>query len=1071
MIWSTILYFLSLLSIYICIYTVYKGRNGLKVAWCLLLVAIDVAAWIIGVVIAREKYSLHIVNIGMNITGIAIAAAFPLMTFYQIRISKQKVRMAFIVLKVQIVISILITLLNFVQRYWRVELINGDMNLVVQKNATFYIFLIYGTSSYLIDFIILYLGFMHSEYKRDIRQAIYWFIYFGIAIVALILWFYFPVSHKYICCFAFFLLFQAYRYSQRYYAVMFPLSNLTEYVYSILKTPLLVLNRDGIVLLANNSATVFFNKNTGGLIGTDMRSLFDFDGGELYFSKTFLTGNRISKFDATVLNNGKKCEIEITYIYDKYNEFLSAIFLINDISNRISLINELEEQKRKAELANKAKSVFLANTSHEIRTPMNAIVGMSELILREEISSEVREYAVGVKQAGANLLSIINDILDFSKIESGKLEIVPGIYHLRSLINDVISIIRVKLFEKPLSFFANIDSTLPNSLIGDEVRVRQILLNLLSNAVKYTETGFIHFSISGERTKIEGDTEGIILTIAVSDSGMGIKKEYLENIFGEFVQVDMTTNKGIEGTGLGLAITRQLCRAMGGDVTVSSVYGEGSIFTARISQRIGGDGIFAMVEQADEKPVLVYESWPVHRESLAWSLENLGVPHTMVSSRDDFVEALNNSSWAFVFLGYDLYESLREVVNTANPRPCIVLLADYGMDPGNYSQWMLFQPVHVLSIANILNNRGDNQDYTEHKEGPIKFTAPSARVLIVDDVITNLKVAEGLMVPYRMIIDICKSGAEAIDLVQKYSYDLIFMDHMMPGMDGIEAANIIRRLEGNDAYYRHIPIIALTANAMSGMREIFMEKGFNDYLPKPIEIFKLNEILERWIPAEKQTIKTRSETERNNADRHYLSFAPIPGIDVGRGLILCGGSAENYRKILSLYQKDAEMRLDQLRNLPVAEDLSLFITQVHALKSASVSIGAIGLSEQAAHLEELGKSGDIRFIEERLSHFCTDLEAIIGAIRTAMEHDSPEKEPSGVPGLLSDAERDALLRLREALETEHIGRIDTLLNELSALPLGKALQDYLDDVSDKALISEFKEAIRLIDKLTGGTQT
>jgi signal transduction histidine kinase/AmiR/NasT family two-component response regulator/HPt (histidine-containing phosphotransfer) domain-containing protein len=861
------------------------------------------------------------------------------------------------------------------------------------------------------------------------------------------------------------MLFKAYQYSQRYYIAVFPLSNLTEYVYSILKTPLLVLNQDGIVFLANNSATGFFGKNTRELIGMNMRSLFDFDDGAPCFSKTSLGGNKINKVDASALHNHEKCEIEITYIYDKYDEFLSAIFLVNDISDRIRLINELEEQKRKAELANQAKSAFLANTSHEIRTPMNAIVGMSELILREDIPPDIREYAAGIKQAAANLLSIINDILDFSKIESGRLEIVPGMYYLRSLINDAVSIIRVKLFEKPLSFFADIDSRLPNSLIGDEVRVRQMLLNLLNNAVKYTETGFIRFSISGERAGAGGDTAEIVLTITVSDSGMGIKKEQMENIFGEFVQVDMTANKGIEGTGLGLAITRQLCHAMGGDIAVSSVYGEGSVFTVRFPQKIGGDGIFAVVEQADKKPVLVYENWPIHRESLAWSLENLGVPHTMVSSRDDFVKALNRSSWAFVFAGYDLYESIRESVDAANPRPVVVLLADYGMDPGNYNQQMLFQPVHVLSIANVLNNKGDGQDCAEHEDGLIEFTAPSARVLIVDDVITNLKVAEGLMVPCQMTIDICKSGAEAIELVQEHRYDLIFMDHMMPGMDGIEATNIIRGLEGDDAYYRQVPIIALTANAMSGMREMFLEKGFNDYLAKPIEIFRLNKILERWVPAEKQIVKTREEMKRDRMNSGYPSFVPIPGIDIGRGLMLCGGSLENYRKILSLYRKDAETRLAQLGKLPAEENISLFVTQVHALKSASASIGAIGLSEQAARLEEAGKAGDIGFIGERLNRFCADLEAMTRAIQAALEQNSRGEEPSGGQEHISGAELAALLQLREALLMEHIGKIDALLSELSALPLGRALQNCLDNVSDKALISEFKEAARMVDEL------
>ncbi|MDR1899223.1 MAG: response regulator, partial [Treponema sp.] len=551
---------------------------------------------------------------------------------------------------------------------------------------------------------------------------------------------------------------------------------------------------------------------------------------------------------------------------DELQSLAEAMRFMEEKINRT--IEDLVQAEETARTASRSKSAFLANTSHEIRTPMNAIIGMSELILRERISGEVYEYTMGIKQAGANLLSIINDILDFSKIEAGKMEILPVHYYFRSVVNDVINVIRVRAMEKSLFLIADIDSALPNDLIGDEVRIRQILLNLLGNAVKYTEKGYIRLSVSAEDRDDEG--QGFILNITVEDKGVGIREENLDKVFGEFIQVDMTANKGVEGTGLGLAITKRLCRAMGGDVTVSSVYGQGSVFTARIPQKKHSDECFAAVENPGEKPVLLYEDRPVNAQALCWSLDNLGLPYTLVATEEAFYKALRSNAalqsnaalhadeyaggyageYAFVFIAYALYKQVRPAFEAMENRPHPVLLADYGSEPGIHNVRLLTLPAHTLAIANILNHKTETRSYVGEERSAVKFTAPAARVLIVDDIATNLKVAQGLLVPYDMIIDTCLSGQASIELLRKNTYDLIFMDHMMPGMDGTEAVRIIRDMD--EGCFKQVPIVALTANAVSGMKEMFLRCGFDDYLAKPIEMLKLHEILETWIPGEKQ---------------------------------------------------------------------------------------------------------------------------------------------------------------------------------------------------------------------------
>ena len=411
-----------------------------------------------------------------------------------------------------------------------------------------------------------------------------------------------------------------------------------------------------------------------------------------------------------------------------------------------------------AKNASLIKSNFIAQMSHEIRTPMNAITGMSEMLLRRDLNEEARQEVQDIKQASSTLISIINDILDFSKIEAGKLEIISRKYMLSSLVNDSINIIRMRLMEKPIRFFTNIDGTIPNNLIGDETRLIQIILNLLSNATKFTDKGHISMTISGERLEDRQPKDAIWLKIVISDTGRGIKPEDQSKLFSAFSQVDVKRNRGIEGTGLGLTITKQLCVAMGGDISMTSEYGKGSEFTVIIPQYIDSD-----------------------------SKGPKNVPFSLV------VDLNNNQD-------------------------------------------------HFDNSASLSEN---------------SFTIPQARILIVDDLVTNLKVAEGLLAPYRANIDTCISGEKAIRMIklrekQGEKYDIVFMDHMMPEMDGIEATAAIR------VFNKNIPIVALTANVVSGMREKFLENGFNDFLPKPIDVSKLDEILGRWIGKEKKSPVTVS---------------------------------------------------------------------------------------------------------------------------------------------------------------------------------------------------------------------
>jgi signal transduction histidine kinase/DNA-binding response OmpR family regulator/HPt (histidine-containing phosphotransfer) domain-containing protein len=550
-----------------------------------------------------------------------------------------------------------------------------------------------------------------------------------------------------------------------------------------------------------------------------------------------------------------------------------------------AILLRLSAARKELQYISESKSSFLASMSHEIRTPMNAITGMAELLLRRDLPDEARNDIRDIKQAGHNLISIINDILDLSKIEAGKLEIIPVEYLLASLIKDTVNIVRMRLEEKPILFYADIDSNIPNSLIGDEVRLRQIMLNLLSNAVKYTEKGHISLTITAE----ERDSEQVRLKITVADTGKGIKPEDAKKLFGNFVQVDTKKNRGIEGTGLGLAITKRLCDAMGGDISVESEYGKGSVFTVSIPQGINPTESFATV---------------------------------------------------------------------------------------------------------------DTKSFIE-KAGEVRFTIPHARLLIVDDIAINLKVAEGLLSPYNAIVDTCPGGAEAVEMVKRNRYDLVFMDHMMPEVDGIEATAAIREWEAltmsseqlaggkiaesseKRVMRSAVPIIALTANAVVGMKETFIEKGFNDFLSKPIDTSMLDEIIDRWIPEEKKNKNSQTPSSHCSLLTAHCSLSDIPGIDIKRGIAMLGGKEQMYRKLLALFCADAEQRIAILKDS--VEDIAAVAKQAHAFRGVTANLGAAEISAEAAQLEAACKAGDINRMKLNMDGFIKHLTELVNNISLAIK--------------------------------------------------------------------------------------
>ena len=715
-------------------------------------------------------------------------------------------------------------------------------------------------------------------------------------------------------------------------------------------------------------------------------------------------------------------------------------------------ITELVVAKELAEQGSRTKSSFLAKMSHEIRTPMNAILGMTELALREDISDTVRDHVLAIKQAGSNLLTIINDVLDFSKIETGRFEIIDAEYSVESLLNDVVSIIRMRVLDSQIRFAVNVDCGIPGTLFGDETRIRQILMNVLGNAAKYTERGFISFTVTGEFV----DEDTVSVTFEVTDSGRGIKPEDANRLFEDFTQFDLEKNRGIEGVGLGLAITHSIVKEMGGTIGVESEYGKGSTFTITIPQKYYSGEVLATVENPGGKSILLYERRDVYANSILKTISNLGANCTLVKTDSELCEKLSDYEYDFIFLSFALYVKSKDKILKSAVNPRIVVLTEFGDAVPDKNMDVLAMPVYCILVAKILNGVYGGFSYDISSENTARFSAPEAKILVVDDISTNLRVAQGLLAPYNVRVDVCKSGMEALKAVCSKEYDLVLMDHKMPEMDGVEAVRRIREMGDDDSYYSNLPIIALTANAIAGTREMFLENGFNDFLSKPIDTVILNSILEKWISEGKQE---RFLQEQGSSDG--VSNIKIDGLDVDIGVSRSGGTVGLYLETLAAFYEDGTKRIEEIELCLEEGNLSLYTIYVHGLKGAAMVIGADELSEMAKDLEMAGKREDWAYISTRNAEFVSVLNTLLGNIDAELNAKMP------VESAAYDAEalKQMLRAMRSAIDAFDAGAMNSTLESLLKLTQGADINADIKKISVSILMGEYDEAAVLADML------
>ena len=730
------------------------------------------------------------------------------------------------------------------------------------------------------------------------------------------------------------------------------------------------------------------------------------------------------------------------------------------------LIEQLREEKVKVEKATQAKSSFVSNMSHEIRTPMNAIVGMTDILLRSELTTQQKGYLYNIKNSGNALLAIINDILDFSKIESGKMELVEDNYEPMSMLSDLGMIILNRFGEKPIELIFDIDKELPRKLYGDVNRVRQIIINLMNNAAKFTEEGYVQLTI---RVKWLSEQE-VELFVSVKDSGQGIREEDLVKLFGAFQQVDAKKNRNKEGTGLGLAICSQLVDLMGGSIDVKSEYGTGSEFYFTIKQKVVEKRAAAELKIGEGRKELPAISGLFQSRYILENVKQLVEEYGCTVMQEDDIDWKGENGTSvypdYFVVDEIIYESCTELLAKMQEKGVTICILQNPMRYNfhNVNAKVLNKPLYSLGFCRLLNHEELIVEDTEKKQN--YFTAPEAKILIVDDNEMNLKVAVGLLEPLKMKIDTAESGMREIEMIQeKQHYHAVFMDHMMPVMDGVETTRRIRSILGE--YYRNLPIIALTANVLTDAQEEFREAGMNDFVAKPIEFQKMCEVLRKWLPEQLlQELNSAEIAMRVQAEQDTQEDLPsIEGIDIAEG-IKNSGSKELFVSLLGDFYKLIDMKSSKMKKCLADGLLRDYTIEVHALKNTARMIGAMKLSEWCYRLEQMGNVENKEILEEEtpgMLELYQSYKAVLKPYGLAQEQEKREVSIEEMVALLTT--------IKEATDNFDLDAVDDTSKELEkcqlpqdCIPLMEELRAYVADVAMEDILTTVDKMLQIVQK-------